>query len=248
MAQMLRGACAGSVMPHSSTATMSQCSSAVTKRSRLSGFRRSQCSSFENPHSEEYVPPHHSIASSLAPPGGFGDQRRFTRRAMIAPEVVVVERNQPLADRNHARSGGVERDRLRSDRPPRPRPSAPSSSLPRAPPCGPHGSASRNPDLRACDGEGIRRAPSRAVRASLSTMETRTLRVPKSAPATRLIGASTSASPGTWWRPHAPRRPSSRNWRRRDARTRFRRYTEAAPAISESRPRPRRRTSRADRK
>ena len=38
MAQMLRGTCAGSVMPQSTAATMSQCSSAVTKRVALVGI------------------------------------------------------------------------------------------------------------------------------------------------------------------------------------------------------------------
>ena len=52
-------------MPHSTAATMSQCSSAVTSLPRLSGLWRSQCSSFEKPHSEEYTPPHQSMASSF---------------------------------------------------------------------------------------------------------------------------------------------------------------------------------------
>ena len=53
MAQTLRGTSAGSVMPHSTAATMSQCSSAVAKRARFSGLWRSQCSSLAKPHSEE---------------------------------------------------------------------------------------------------------------------------------------------------------------------------------------------------
>ena len=53
MAHTLRGTWAGSVMPHSVAATMSQCSSAVTNRLRLSGLCRSQWSSLEKPHSEE---------------------------------------------------------------------------------------------------------------------------------------------------------------------------------------------------
>ena len=44
---------AGSVMPQSVAATMSQCSRAVTKRSRLPGLWRSQCSSLAKPHSWE---------------------------------------------------------------------------------------------------------------------------------------------------------------------------------------------------
>jgi hypothetical protein len=53
IAHTLRGARSGSVMPQSVAATMSQCSSAVTNRDRLSGLCRSQWSSFEKPHSEE---------------------------------------------------------------------------------------------------------------------------------------------------------------------------------------------------
>ena len=53
MAHTLRGTCSGSVIPHSTAATMSQCSSAVTNRPRMSGLCLSQCSSFENPHSDE---------------------------------------------------------------------------------------------------------------------------------------------------------------------------------------------------
>src|SRR5437016_8641889 len=57
MAQMLRFTCFASVMPHNVAATMSQCSNAETNSERLAGLWRSQCSSLENPHSEEYTPP-----------------------------------------------------------------------------------------------------------------------------------------------------------------------------------------------
>src|SRR5580704_3427531 len=66
IAQIDRGAFAGSVIPQSTAATMSQCSSAVANFSRLSGLLRSQCSSLEKPHSDEYVPPHQSITSCLS--------------------------------------------------------------------------------------------------------------------------------------------------------------------------------------
>ena len=59
MAQTLRFTFLGSVMPHSVAATMSQCSNAETNSERFAGLCRSQCSSFEKPHSEEYTPPHH---------------------------------------------------------------------------------------------------------------------------------------------------------------------------------------------
>ena len=66
MAQMLRFTFAGSLMPHRVAATMSQCSIADANSPRFSGLCRSQCSNFEKPHSEEYTPPHHSIASSFS--------------------------------------------------------------------------------------------------------------------------------------------------------------------------------------
>src|SRR5271165_7689823 len=64
IAQMLRFALLGSVTPHNVAATMSQCSNALANSPRLSGLWRSQWSSFANPHSEEYTPPHHRIASN----------------------------------------------------------------------------------------------------------------------------------------------------------------------------------------
>ncbi len=53
IAQMLRLTFFGSVMPQSVAATMSQCSKADSNAERCAGLWRSQCSSFENPHSEE---------------------------------------------------------------------------------------------------------------------------------------------------------------------------------------------------
>jgi hypothetical protein len=53
IAHTLRGTRDASAMPHRTAATMSQCSSAVTNSSRLSGLWRSQCSNFEKPHSDE---------------------------------------------------------------------------------------------------------------------------------------------------------------------------------------------------
>src|SRR6266496_1063161 len=66
MAQMLRFAFLGSVMPLSVAATMSQCSNADAQSSRFSGLWRDQSRSLENPHSEQYTPPHHSMASSFS--------------------------------------------------------------------------------------------------------------------------------------------------------------------------------------
>src|SRR5205809_1146793 len=63
-AQTLRFTFPGSVMPHSVAATMSQCSKAETSSARLEGLCRSQCKSFEKPHSDEYTPPHQFRASS----------------------------------------------------------------------------------------------------------------------------------------------------------------------------------------
>jgi hypothetical protein len=53
MAQMLRETSLGEVTPHRLATIMSQFSSAVTKEARFSGLCRSQCRSFEKPHSEE---------------------------------------------------------------------------------------------------------------------------------------------------------------------------------------------------
>ena len=44
--------------------------------------------------------------------GKLGNLLRLTLGAMVAPEVVVIERLQCRIDRNHARAGGVERDGL----------------------------------------------------------------------------------------------------------------------------------------
>src|SRR5438105_15855204 len=41
-----------------------------------------------------------------------GDARGLGLRAMVAPEVVVVERDKSLAGRDHARAGRVEGERL----------------------------------------------------------------------------------------------------------------------------------------
>ncbi len=90
---------------------MSQCSSAVTKLSRLSGLCRSQCSSLAKPHSDEYTPPQHSIAGrfSRCATSVMSAASSFARWS--APEIVVVERNEPFAHGNHSRTGGVERER-----------------------------------------------------------------------------------------------------------------------------------------
>src|SRR5262249_26767435 len=66
IAQTERGTVEASVCPQSTAATMSQCSNALTNCERFSGLWRSQCKSFENPHSDEYVPPHHSMTSSFS--------------------------------------------------------------------------------------------------------------------------------------------------------------------------------------
>ncbi len=47
-----------------------------------------------------------------AAPRRLRDERRFFPRPVIAPQVIIVQRLQSLAHRNHARPGGVNRDRL----------------------------------------------------------------------------------------------------------------------------------------
>jgi len=64
IAQMLRFTFFGSLTPQSVSATMSQCSNADANCGRFSGLCRSQRSSFEKPHSDEYTPPYHWMASS----------------------------------------------------------------------------------------------------------------------------------------------------------------------------------------
>src|ERR1700739_4914419 len=59
MAHTLRFTVCGSFTPQSVAAAISQFSRAVANLPRCSGLCRSQCSSFANPHSEEYTPPHH---------------------------------------------------------------------------------------------------------------------------------------------------------------------------------------------
>ena len=54
----------------------------------------------------------------------------------------------------------------------------------RAPPCGPRGSASRNRDRPCCGAAGTPPTPDPIRPRALSTIETRTERVPKSTPAT----------------------------------------------------------------
>src|SRR5579872_210027 len=53
IAQMLRFTFLGSDTPQRVAATISQCSNALAKLSRLSGLYLNQCSSLENPHSDE---------------------------------------------------------------------------------------------------------------------------------------------------------------------------------------------------
>ena len=81
-------------------------------RSRLSGLWRSQCSSLAKPHSRR--------VDAAAPLDGFeircvrggGDLGGLLPGAMVAPEVVIVERLEVGVDRDDAGAGGVERDGL----------------------------------------------------------------------------------------------------------------------------------------
>src|SRR5580700_10161414 len=53
IAQMLRLAFCGSVIPQRVAAAISQCSNAEANSARFAGLWRNQCNSFEKPHSEE---------------------------------------------------------------------------------------------------------------------------------------------------------------------------------------------------
>ena len=108
MAQALRGASAGDVMPQRVAATISQCSNAEARRSRLSGLWRSQCRSFAKPPLMR--------VDAATPVDCFevllvrerGNLLRFMLRPVIAPQVVIIERLHLCIDGNHARSCGVE--------------------------------------------------------------------------------------------------------------------------------------------
>ena len=58
------------------------------------------------------MPPHQSMASRSRLRGRGGDLAGFLPGAVVAPEVVVVERLEMRVHRDHARAGGVERDGL----------------------------------------------------------------------------------------------------------------------------------------
>ena len=80
-----------------------------------------------------------------------GDLRRFAPGAMIAPEIVIVERRHAVADRNDARTGSIERNRAATCEPSNPGAAARrASAWPRpARSCGRRGFAWRGPD-RSC--------------------------------------------------------------------------------------------------
>ena len=98
------------VMPHSVAATMSQCSSAVTKRARFSGLCRSQCSSLaKSPLVRiDAAAPLDAFEAQLVRLAR--DLLGLGKGAMIAPEIVFVERFQAFAHGNHAGTGGIERN------------------------------------------------------------------------------------------------------------------------------------------
>ena len=110
MAQMLRDTCAGSVMPQRVAATMSQCS-------RRGGEARALVGIVAQPVEQLGEAPLAGV-DAAAPVDGFevfgegelGDAAGLFVGAVIAPEVVVVERLEVGVDGDDAGAGGVERD------------------------------------------------------------------------------------------------------------------------------------------
>ena len=119
-----------------------------------------------------------------------GDLRRLALGAVVAPKVIIVERAHRRIDRHHARPGGVERDRghlVAADAPP---PSRPAASPARARACGRRATAWRSRDRPRCRCSGYSATAEPSRPRSLSTIETRTLSVPKSTPATMAMFTS----------------------------------------------------------
>jgi hypothetical protein len=100
-----------------------------------------------------------------------GDLGGFLPRTVIAPQVVVAERLQPGVDGDDARAGRVDRDR---------RDLAACDCV-----------AKYGSSCLRCSGYSDTAEPSRPR--SLSTIDTRTLSVPKSTPATTAICAPVPA-------------------------------------------------------
>ena len=178
-----------------------------------------------------------------------GDFGGFLPGAMVAPEVVIVDGLEVRVHRNHAGAGGIERDGLDGV--------AVDAGLGER---GAHGRGQRahvvRVALRGVVGIFLlaqqrilaHPAPSRPL--ALSKMETRTLRVPKSTPATMLMivpekdGPAPACRPlsdcrlrssrGTAWRLRAPLPTPGTGWRPRGARSRSRRCSAAALQVGDS--------------
>ena len=116
--------------------------------------------------------------------------RRLLPGAVVAPEVVVVERLEVRVHRDHARPGGVEGERLDGAACHAGRRPAPCAWPRPAPACGRRGSAWRGPDRLSAGAADTPPMPEPSRPRSLSTIETRTLSVPKSTPATIAIEVS----------------------------------------------------------
>ncbi len=110
MAQTLRLTSLTLVMPLSVAATMSQCSRAVTKWVALVGIVAQPVEQLgESPLVRvDAAAPLDAFEAELMSLAG--DLFGFSEGAVVAPEVVVVERLKVLADGNDAGAGGVEGD------------------------------------------------------------------------------------------------------------------------------------------
>ena len=184
-------------MPHRTAATMSQCSNAVAIASRFAGLCRSQCSSFAKPHSDEYdaaapldrfeARPVRSLGDLVPPLPRRDDRTRGSNRPAARGACSTGITLEPVVSIAIASIGS---------------PSTPAAAmrLARGGDQRLHviGMALRRVirDLPSCGAADTPpyRDPSRPF--TLSTIETRTLRVPKSTPATIAIDCFNASSPG----------------------------------------------------
>ena len=106
---MLPGANAGFVMPQRVAAIMSQCSNALANWCRFCGLCRSQCSSLAFGRIDAAAPVNYFETTAMR---RARDLSGLLPRAVIAPEVIVVEWLHPLIDGNHTRAGSIDGDRF----------------------------------------------------------------------------------------------------------------------------------------
>ena len=112
MAQMLRFTSLGSVMPQSVAATMSQCSKALANSTALLRIVAQPVQQLGESPLMGVDPAAPLDRFQLFAVGELGNLLRLALGAMVAPQIVVIERLHACVDRHHARAGGIERDGL----------------------------------------------------------------------------------------------------------------------------------------